>query len=558
MQSLHHLRRLVVVLAAISLMALCILVVSPSSSDARAGGGQSYGGGSRSSSSSNGGSRSTSTYSGSGSSGGGSSTYSTSTSSSSTSSSSSSTPSYDSAPAGSGGVFRFFILVVFVVAVVAIILALSRFSGRQPAYLAADDGVPQSDEMVSLPEAIARIKSLDKSFSETLFLDFVHLLFTRFQTERGAGKLEVLSVFVAPEVLEAARADTRQRGVTQVDEVLVGSSRISAVEGLEEGAPLLGIQVEIEANFTEHAQAGATRLYVRERWTLRRKRGVLSKGPVEMASLSCPSCGSPSEVRPDGSCPYCDRVVAPGDFQWMLASTKVQEVIAQHQPALTATADEEGTDFPDVIAENFDEARAAFMQRNPDFDERAFQERAGACFMGIQEAWSSGRWEKARPYETDHLFNTHRYWIEQYRRQSLVNRLDDVRIARQWIVRYDSDAYYEMITVRIHASMRDYVTDAGGRVVGGNPNAARAFSEYWTFIRTAGAPKASPKKEGGCPSCGAPIQVNMAGSCEYCGTKITSGDFEWVLSAIEQDESYGKDDVAILPGAVPPSPPSHA
>jgi ferredoxin len=30
----------------------------------------------------------------------------------------------------------------------------------------------------------------------------------------------------------------------------------------------------------------------------------------------------------------------------------------------------------------------------------------------------------------------------------------------------------------------------------------------------------------------------MAGSCTHCHAKITSGEFDWVLSRIEQDESY--------------------
>ncbi len=30
----------------------------------------------------------------------------------------------------------------------------------------------------------------------------------------------------------------------------------------------------------------------------------------------------------------------------------------------------------------------------------------------------------------------------------------------------------------------------------------------------------------------------MAGNCEFCQAHITSGEFDWVLSKIEQDESY--------------------
>ena len=42
-----------------------------------------------------------------------------------------------------------------------------------------------------------------------------------------------------------------------------------------------------------------------------------------------------------------------------------------------------------------------------------------------------------------------------------------------------------------------------------------------------------------CPNCGAPLKVSMAGICEYCGGKVTSGNFDWVLSRIQQDEAYG-------------------
>jgi hypothetical protein len=30
----------------------------------------------------------------------------------------------------------------------------------------------------------------------------------------------------------------------------------------------------------------------------------------------------------------------------------------------------------------------------------------------------------------------------------------------------------------------------------------------------------------------------MAGTCKYCQAKVTTGEFDWVLSRIEQDEVY--------------------
>ena len=38
--------------------------------------------------------------------------------------------------------------------------------------------------------------------------------------------------------------------------------------------------------------------------------------------------------------------------------------------------------------------------------------------------------------------------------------------------------------------------------------------------------------------CAAELKISMAGECEYCGSKLTSGQFDWVLSEIQQDEEY--------------------
>src|SRR5690606_35514144 len=65
----------------------------------------------------------------------------------------------------------------------------------------------------------------------------------------------------------------------------------------------------------------------------------------------------------------------------------------------------------------------------------------------------------------------------------------------------------------------------------------RQYTEYWTLIRgrsASGDNQLTPS----CPNCGADIAVNMAGACQHCHVKVTRGDFDGVLSRIEQDEAY--------------------
>ena len=144
-----------------------------------------------------------------------------------------------------------------------------------------------------------------------------------------------------------------------------------------------------------------------------------------------------------------------------------------------------------------------------------------------------------RPLLTDFLWEAQKRWIDAYEARRLTNKLDDLRLSRIDFARVERDRYYDAVTVRVFASCKDYTVNDHGEVVGGDPRRARRFTEYWTFIRAAGGTREGAQRAK-CPSCGAPLdRIGQAGTCGYCGAKVTAGDFGWVLAAIVQDEDYG-------------------
>jgi predicted lipid-binding transport protein (Tim44 family) len=207
-------------------------------------------------------------------------------------------------------------------------------------------------------------------------------------------------------------------------------------------------------------------------------------------------------------------------------------------PLLTSNVPEVGTNYPSVIQPNLQNNRAEFEKNNPTFSWGHFQARARLIFDELQAAWSTLDWERARPHETDNLFQMHQYWIDAYKRQHLRNVLDQSSVTAMQPVKITEDAFYNSITLRIGAQGYDYTVDESGKVVSGSKSTLRQWSEYWTFIRNRQAKPGAAHVDLNCPNCGAPLKVNAAGICEFCGGKITSGEFDWVLSRIEQDEAY--------------------
>jgi endogenous inhibitor of DNA gyrase (YacG/DUF329 family) len=388
--------------------------------------------------------------------------------------------------------------------------------------------------------AFERLRRFDPNFSEIVFTDFAYALYAKAQHARGQGPggLDQLSPYLS----EAARKALQQlnsTGLQEVKGIIIGGMKVTNVRGLE--TPLVHISLVFETNYTEVTklsdQQSEMTYYVRERWELERKRDTLSPPPAQATALHCPRCGAPLQKDTAGACAFCGTRVDSGEFQWYVRRITLISREAKG-PLLTSDVPEAGTDYPTIVQSGFAGVRLGFESNNPPFSWGEFQARARLIFDELQAAWSTLNWERARPHETDNLFQMHQYWIDAYRRQRLRNALDQCTVTAMQPVKIMEDKFYNSITLRIGAQGYDYTVNDSGRIISGSKTSLRRWSEYWTFIRNRQAQPMAARADLNCPNCGAPLKVNIAGVCQFCGGKITSGDFDWVLSKIEQDESY--------------------
>lgn len=386
------------------------------------------------------------------------------------------------------------------------------------------------------------VRRLDPDFSAVTFSDFAYALFARAHEARSDPR-ELAAL--APYVSAAARGHLAGRPPVgaPVSGVVVGAMRVIQVMlppagGAAGGAAQLAVGLELEANLTVGSPGAQRTHYLRERWHLVRDAGVHSKPPAKVRTFQCPNCGAPLGAQNSERCEYCGQATAGGRFDWSVESIVLVH-LEERPPAIGSDVAEVGTDYPTIVHPEAGARWAELVQTDPATNDQTLVARLGLIYGELNAAWTAADLPRIRPFVSDSLFGYLRYWIDAYEAQGLRNVLEGMRIERWKIAKVVRDRYFDAVTFRIWGSGRDYlVRKANGERLSGDPRRDRAYSEYWTLIRGA-AVRGAPRADKACPNCGAELDVNMAGECAHCGSRVTSGDFDWVLSKIEQDDSYG-------------------
>ncbi len=429
------------------------------------------------------------------------------------------------------------ISIPLVIVIIVVRIYLQRRNKSESKTVSSSPGInARVNRNSDIETDIAVLKQIDPNFSKVLFLDFVSSVYMKYYSLFGKSEFKNLSPYFDSAEIASSR---NLRNQQNVNEIVIGNMRISEINNLQ---TVTGISVDIEANYTLEQHGKKTRYSVVERWYFNKNSGVLSQEPDKMRKLVCPNCAAPANFNDQADCESCGTTILNGTMQWYVKKHKVLSQEVFKTKGLVHYEQERGTGLQTIYQTGFNTISADFANRhNIDWNTWRVSfsnELVSIYFNKIYEAWSENNLNSVRNLITDRLHESFLFWIGAYKKVGITNKSEDIKISNIQFVKIDTDKFYESVTVRIYASSLDYVVDKQGKVKGGSNKRHRSFSEYWTFIRRNGVEK-DAYDFSTCPNCGAPAdKMGQAGVCEYCGTKISTGDFSWVLAIISQDEVY--------------------
>lgn len=183
----------------------------------------------------------------------------------------------------------------------------------------------------------------------------------------------------------------------------------------------------------------------------------------------------------------------------------------------------------------------ALRKADPAFSQDAFERRVRVAFEKLQRAWCEQSLVTVRPFISDGIHERFGLQFEEQHALGYRPAMENLQIVGFNFAQVECGPVFDVVTVRFSARAHDYRVDAksGAKIAGSEEEAN--FAEYWSFMRTRGSQTKLNQAgliEGNCPNCGAAIAMNQGAKCEHCQALLRSGEFDWVLAEITQEEEW--------------------
>ncbi len=171
-------------------------------------------------------------------------------------------------------------------------------------------------------------------------------------------------------------------------------------------------------------------------------------------------------------------------------------------------------------------AIAKLKELIPGFDEKQFLDEGYKIFLDVENAWMNFELEKVHNEITDELFNMYESQISSMEVKGEQNIMSDFVLKDCAITNCVTQNDEIEVTTKYIIEFYDYIIEkSSGKVLRGTKTRKLRMYYDFTFIKSK-----SENKIETCPNCGAEVNVNSAGVCEYCGSKIVGDNTTWVMS----------------------------
>lgn len=166
-----------------------------------------------------------------------------------------------------------------------------------------------------------------------------------------------------------------------------------------------------------------------------------------------------------------------------------------------------------------------------DFNEAMFKTKVDNIFVKLYTCIMKGDLTDVRHFISEELYNNYINKINELISHNKRQMYDEINVKNTMIINRKILEDKEIIDVEIVSRYMDYIIDINtGDLISGDDTRRIERRNILRFEK-----KLNTKDFGivrKCPGCGASINVNNTGKCEYCDTIFNLDDYDYILMSI--------------------------
>ncbi len=172
------------------------------------------------------------------------------------------------------------------------------------------------------------------------------------------------------------------------------------------------------------------------------------------------------------------------------------------------------------------------IKQDSDFSESKFKSKVENEFVQIMLSMVTGKTERIKHFVNEETYNKIVSKVETDKKHNRIQMYDELNVAN---VRLDNIQELEdcfQIKVMVHSKALEYYLDRANRKFLSGDTTRRSERNISILFQKKKDSKALSFART-CPSCGANIDINRSGMCEYCGTIFKLENYDWIITYMD-------------------------
>lgn len=165
------------------------------------------------------------------------------------------------------------------------------------------------------------------------------------------------------------------------------------------------------------------------------------------------------------------------------------------------------------------------------FTESTFKSKIDNMFVMLHTAVMLEDLPRVDHFIGDELYSKYETLINELQNRNLRQMYDELNVKSTTILSSDLIDNKLVVKVLIVSRYMDYKMDkTTGKCVLGNNKSRIEKNNYLTLEKKLDARTLGISRK--CNACGANININESGKCDYCGTIFNTEEYDWIITEI--------------------------